>query len=156
MLRIAKLTDYATGLMARLARVPGCQLSAQAMSREMDLPLPTVAMLLKRLARAGLVQSSRGAGGGYGLARAPDAISVAEVIVAIEGPVALTECALGVGRCSVEAELHHAGQLATHQPRRSGRARIGEPGRHGGTGNAQAEIPGDFPATHRERSEHGQ
>jgi FeS assembly SUF system regulator len=103
MLRIAKLTDYATGLMARLARVPERPMSAQAMSQEMDLPLPTVAMLLKRLARAGLVQSARGAGGGYWLARSPDAISVAEVVVAIEGPVALTECALGVGRCSVEA-----------------------------------------------------
>lgn len=103
MLRIAKLTDYATGLMARLARMPARPMSAQAMSGEMDLPLPTVAMLLKRLARAGLVQSSRGAGGGYWLARPPDAISIAEVIVAIEGPVALTECALGVGRCAVEA-----------------------------------------------------
>lgn len=103
MLRIAKLTDYATGLMTRLARVPESQMSAQTMSQEMDLPLPTVAMLLKRLARAGLVQSTRGTGGGYGLARAPAAISVAEVITAIEGPVALTECALGVGRCAVEA-----------------------------------------------------
>ena len=104
MLRIAKLTDYATSLMARLARVPERPMSAQAMSQEMDLPLPTVATLLKRLARAGLVQSARGVGGGYWLARSPDAISVADVIVAIEGPVALTQCALGVGRCSVEAK----------------------------------------------------
>jgi FeS assembly SUF system regulator len=103
MLRIAKLTDYATGLMARLARAPGRQMSAQAMSQEMDLPLPTVAMLLKRLARAGLVQSFRGADGGYCLARPAAAISIAEVITAIDGPVALTECALGVGRCSLEA-----------------------------------------------------
>lgn len=103
MLRISKLTDYATGLMAWLVRTPQRQMSAQAMSQEMALPLPTVALLLKRLARAGLVQSCRGAGGGYRLARPPAAISVAEVIVAIEGPVALTECALGVGRCAVEA-----------------------------------------------------
>lgn len=103
MLRIAKLTDYATGLMTRLARTPERPLSAQTMSQEMALPLPTVALLLKRLARAGLVHSARGVSGGYWLARAPAAISVADVIVAIEGPVALTECALGVGRCSVEA-----------------------------------------------------
>lgn len=103
MLRIAKLTDYATGLMVQLARAPGRQKSAQQMSREMGLPLPTVARLLKRLARSGLVQSFRGVGGGYCLARAPQAISVADVIAAIEGPVALTECAVGVGQCSLEA-----------------------------------------------------
>ena len=104
MLRIAKLTDYATGLMTQLARSPQRQVSAQLLAFELGLPPPTVAVLLKKLTRAGLVSSVRGAGGGYTLARAPKAISVAEVISAIEGPVALTECALGSGNCALEAE----------------------------------------------------
>jgi FeS assembly SUF system regulator len=103
MLRIAKLTDYATVLMAHLARSPQRQVSAQQLASELGLPAPTVATLLKRLTRAGLVSSVRGAGGGYLLARAHKDISVADVITAIEGPVALTECALGTGSCSFEA-----------------------------------------------------
>lgn len=104
MLRIAKLTDYATGLMAQLARPPLRQTSAQQLALELGLPPPTVAALLKKLTRAGLVSSVRGAGGGYSLARAPKDISVAQVITAIEGPVALTECALGGGNCALEAD----------------------------------------------------
>lgn len=103
MLRIGKLTDYATGLMAQLAHSPERNVSAQQLALELGLPGPTVGVLLKRLGRAGLVRSVRGAAGGYGLALAPQAISVADVIVAIEGPVALTECALGEGNCSLEA-----------------------------------------------------
>lgn len=102
MLRISKLTDYATGVMTRLAREPGRSMSAQQLAQDLGLPLPTVAQLLKHLTRAELVRSTRGAGGGYGLARAPEAISIAQVIAAIEGPVALTECALGMGNCTLE------------------------------------------------------
>lgn len=104
MLRIAKLTDYATGLMTQMAHVPQRQVSAQQLALELGLPPPTVAALLKKLTRAGLVSSMRGAGGGYSLARTPKEISVAQVISAIEGPVALTECALGGGNCALEAE----------------------------------------------------
>lgn len=103
MLRVSKLTDYATGLMAHLAHAPRRQVSAQQLSLELGLPAPTVAVLLKKLTRAGLIASTRGAGGGYALARPPRDISVAQVIGAIEGPVALTECALGDGLCAVEA-----------------------------------------------------
>ncbi len=104
MLRIAKLTDYATGLMTQMAHQPGRWVSAQQLAVELGLPAPTVARLLKLLGRAGLVVSQRGKGGGYGLARPAREISVAEVIAAIEGPVALTECALGDGRCSLERD----------------------------------------------------
>lgn len=104
MLRIAKLTDYATGLMTQMAQQPGRWVSAQQLAVELSLPAPTVARLLKLLGRAGLVVSQRGKGGGYGLARPAREISVAEVIAAIEGPVALTECALGDGRCSLERD----------------------------------------------------
>jgi FeS assembly SUF system regulator len=104
MLRIAKLTDYATVLMVRLAREPAHCFSASQLADELGLPQPTVAKLLKRLLRARLLASVRGAGGGYSLAHAPHAISVADVVNAIEGPVALTECALGRGNCSLEQD----------------------------------------------------
>jgi FeS assembly SUF system regulator len=103
MLRIAKLTDYATGLMAHMARSPDRQVSAQQLSQETGLPAPTVANLLKRLSRAGLIFGTRGVAGGYGLSKSPGEISMVDVITAIEGPVALTECALGAGNCSLEA-----------------------------------------------------
>lgn len=104
MLRIAKLTDYAMGLMTQMAHEPERWVSAQQLALELTLPAPTVARLLKMLGRAGLVVSQRGKGGGYGLARPAREISVAEVIAAIEGPVALTECALGDGRCGLERD----------------------------------------------------
>lgn len=102
MLRIVKLTDYATLLLARLARDAGVPRSAQRLAEELAMPAPTVAKLLKRLARAELVRSHRGVNGGYCLTRAPEMISLAEVVAAIEGPVALTECALGGGNCALE------------------------------------------------------
>ena len=102
MLRIAKLTDYATLLMVRLAREPARYFSAAQLADELGVPQPTVAKLLKRLLRAQLLSSVRGAAGGYSLAHAPRAISVADVVNAIEGPVALTECARGKGNCSLE------------------------------------------------------
>lgn len=104
MLRIAKLTDYATGLMVQLSQNPGRRVSALQLATELGLPQATVATLLKKLARAGLVVSARGVGGGYSLARVPDAISLAEVVAAIEGPLTLTECALADGRCRLEKD----------------------------------------------------
>lgn len=104
MLRIAKLTDYATVLMVRLAREPARCFSASQLADELGVPLPTVAKLLKRLLQAQLLTSVRGAVGGYTLANAPHAISVADVVQAIEGPVALTECALGKGNCTLERD----------------------------------------------------
>ena len=104
MLRISKLTDYATALMTLLAAMPERRVSAQQLAAESGLPLPTVAALLKRLGRAGLVRGSRGVAGGYSLVRPPKEISVAEIIAVIEGPVALTECALGDGNCSLEGD----------------------------------------------------
>lgn len=102
MLRIAKLTDYATVLMVRLAREPARCFSAAQLADELRLPQPTVAKLLKRLLQAQLLASVRGVAGGYSLTHAPRAISVADVVSAIEGPVALTECARGAGNCSLE------------------------------------------------------
>ena len=121
MLRIAKLTDYATALMTRLAAMPEHRASAQQLATELGMPPPTVAVLLKRLGRAGLVRGSRGVAGGYSLALLPEEISVARIIAVIEGPVALTECALGEGNCNLESDcatranwrqISHAVQVA--------------------------------------------
>ena len=100
MLRISRLTDYATVILASLAG--GGLASAADIAERTHIGLPTVSKLLKELQHAGLVRSVRGARGGYQLARPPGAISAAEIIDAVEGPVALTECAGGAGNCGIE------------------------------------------------------
>lgn len=113
MLRITKLTDYAIVLLAQLS--PGREASGSAhptreLASRTGLPQPTASKILKDLARAGIVVSQRGVQGGYRLARSPEAISVADIIDAVDGPIALTECSTGepdscalTGACSVEA-----------------------------------------------------
>lgn len=103
MLRMSKLTDYATLVLAELARVDGAMLSSADVAARTGLTGTTVSKLLKSLTRAGLVNSQRGAQGGYLLARSPAQISAAEVIVALEGPVAITECSTEHGNCDLEA-----------------------------------------------------
>ena len=102
MLRIGKLTDYATVLMAELAEDIGTCCSAAQLAEVTRLEPPTVAKVLKTLARSDLVESVRGVHGGYRLQRAADEISVAEIIRAMEGPIALTECDLEAGLCTRE------------------------------------------------------
>ena len=92
MFKVNKLTDYATVVLIDLARA-GAVRSTQRLAERTGIPLPTVAKLMKSLNRAGLVASTRGAGGGYTLGRSPAEISVADVIQAVEGPIALTACA---------------------------------------------------------------
>lgn len=103
MLRISKLTDYGTVVMATLAEADDEKLSASKLAEITHLEVPTVAKVLKLLATAGLVESFRGVQGGYRLARAPGEISVADMVRAIEGPIALTECSVETGLCSYEA-----------------------------------------------------
>lgn len=91
MFRINKLTDYAVVLLVDMAR-SGRLRSAQQIAADTGVPLPTVAKVMKALARDGLVVSTRGAAGGYGLGREAAAITVADMIQAIEGPIALTSC----------------------------------------------------------------
>ena len=92
MLRISKLTDYATLIMSHLAMHTGGVESAATIAKALHLGLPTVSKLLKLLAEANLLISMRGSDGGYRLARSPAHITLAEVIIAIEGEVALTLC----------------------------------------------------------------
>ena len=91
--RFTRKTDYALVALAVLAEQPEASpLSARQIAEAHDLPVPLLMNLLKQLNRAGLVDSSRGAGGGYRLARPADQVGLAEVIDAIEGPIALTPC----------------------------------------------------------------
>ncbi len=101
MLRISKLTDYAILIMVELTR-EGEVLSAQALAESIHVETPTASKVLKILAGGGLLESYRGANGGYRVSRAADSISVAEVIAAIEGPIAMTECSVEEGLCSQE------------------------------------------------------
>ena len=102
MLRVSKLTDYATVVMTCLAGVGDGVMSAQALAERARLEVPTVSKLLKQLAQAGLVASSRGINGGYRLARAPERISIADVVIAMEGPIGMTECSAHAGLCGHE------------------------------------------------------
>lgn len=104
MLRLSKLTDYGTVVMTALARSPDKQRNAAELAEGTRIAVPTVRKLLKRLTHQGLVESTRGAHGGYRLARAPEDISMADVIAALEGPIGLTECAVHDGRCGIESE----------------------------------------------------
>ncbi len=101
MLRISKLTDYAILMMVELTR-DGIMLSAHALAERVGVEVPTASKVLKLLAGAGLLESYRGANGGYRVTRSAAQISVAEVIAAIEGPIAMTECSVEEGLCSQE------------------------------------------------------
>ena len=102
MLKISRLTDYGTVVLAQLAANEGQVCSATEVANATEIGLPTVSKLLKSLARAGLVTSTRGATGGYELARDPQEISAADVIDALEGPVAITECSSADSHCDFE------------------------------------------------------
>lgn len=102
MFKLGKLTDYGTVLMTALAVSPVRLQTSQELALDTHLAAPTVAKLLKLLCKAGLVESLRGARGGYRLARTPDRISVADIVCALEGPIALTECAVHRG-CGIES-----------------------------------------------------
>jgi FeS assembly SUF system regulator len=104
MLRLSKMTDYAVVVMGEMARRPQDTMTATGLAERTSLPAPTVQKILKLIARDGLAASIRGAAGGYRLARPAAEISMADVIAAIDGPIALTECvdgaphACGVGQ----------------------------------------------------------
>ena len=102
MLRISKLTDYGTVVMVHVAREPERFHSASEIAAAVFVAPPTVAKILKVLTRNGLLASQLGVRGGYRLARAPETISIAEVLDALEGPVAVTECSEGLGICAME------------------------------------------------------
>jgi FeS assembly SUF system regulator len=103
MLRISKLADYATLIMSQLAKDGAALSSASLLAKSLHLSLPVVSKILKILCRAGLISSVRGAEGGYRLARLAQDITLAEVIAAIEGDFAVTECCSERGACALDA-----------------------------------------------------
>jgi FeS assembly SUF system regulator len=103
MLRISKMTDYAVVLATHLAAAEGPH-AARDLAVQTQIPEPTASKVLKKLARAGVVISQRGAKGGYALARSPEHVGVNEVIEAIEGPIAVTECSDDTTDSSCEYE----------------------------------------------------
>lgn len=103
MIRLTNLADYAVVVMAAAARAPKVKLSAARVAELTAIPSPTVAKLMGTLARGGLLTASRGVSGGFVLSRDPASISVAEVVEAVDGPIALTSCAgSDVNDCAME------------------------------------------------------
>lgn len=93
MLRMSKLADYAFIILAQMMASPSENWSASSLAQETALPLPTVAKLMKLLAKGNIVLAQRGATGGYRLAPEAEEISIVQVIEAVDGPISLTECA---------------------------------------------------------------
>ena len=102
MLRISKLTDYGTLVLAHLSANEGRPTSSSDVASATGIAPPTVSKLLKLLGKAGLVSSTRGAQGGYELALPAAEISAANIIDALEGPVHITECSADDGYCDLE------------------------------------------------------
>ena len=104
MLKLNRITDYAVVVLAQMAREPGRLVTAPRLAQDSTVPMPTVAKVLKDLAREGVLVSERGAHGGYRLAKPPGEVTVLQIIRALEGPVSLTACVDGTeGNCDVEA-----------------------------------------------------
>lgn len=106
MLRISRLTDYGTVVLAHLARDDAALASAAEVASATGIALPTVSKLLKSLAKAEIVTSTRGPHGGYQLARDAHSISAADVIDALDGPVSITECSAHDSQCDFESHCH--------------------------------------------------
>ena len=116
LMRLTSLADYAVVMMAAAARHPaGARLTAGLLAGETGVPLPTAQKLMGRLVHAGLLSSARGTGGGFRLAREAGGISLADIIEAVEGPIAMTNCIEGTtydcaleGSCRVKPHLNAA------------------------------------------------
>jgi FeS assembly SUF system regulator len=101
--RLSSLSDYAVVMMSACARHCGqARINAAALAEETGIPLPTVQKLVSKLSTAGLLRSVRGSGGGFKLARPAAAVTLADIVEAIEGPIALTAC--------VDHEKHAKGE----------------------------------------------
>ncbi|MBN8839915.1 MAG: SUF system Fe-S cluster assembly regulator [Sphingomonadales bacterium] len=104
-MRLSSLADYAVVMMTAAARHCGGagRLNATMLAEETGVPLPTAQKLVSRLSAAGLIESARGTGGGFRLARPPATISLADIVEAVEGPIALTSCVdMGDHECAME------------------------------------------------------
>ena len=103
-MKLSHLADYAVVLMTAAARFPqGARLSATVLAEDTGVPLPTAQKLMGQLAGAGLLDSHRGAGGGFSLARPAAEISLADIVEAVEGPIAMSACSNGSYDCALDA-----------------------------------------------------
>ena len=116
-MKLSHLADYAVVLMTAAARFPaGARLSATALAEETGVPLPTAQKLMGQLAGAGLLDSHRGAGGGFALSRPAAEISLADIVEAVEGPIAMSACSDGKSDCALDARCRvkpHLGVVGT-------------------------------------------
>jgi FeS assembly SUF system regulator len=121
MLRMSKLTDYGTMVLAQLAASEHGWTTTGQVASATHLTQTTVSKLLKSLVHSGLVTSTRGVQGGYALARPAASISAAEILDAFEGPVAITECSSTTGGCELESfcRVGTAWQRINHSIRRA-------------------------------------
>ena len=104
MIRLSKLADYGIVIMTHLARPGRTQESAHEIAHATQVSPAMTSKILKSLTRAELLRSQRGAKGGYELARGPERITITEIIEALDGPIALTDCVDGgLGDCTIEA-----------------------------------------------------
>jgi Rrf2 family protein len=113
-MRLTSFADYAVVILAAAARHPaGARLTATTLAGETGVRLPTAQKLMGRLASAGLLASARGTGGGFVLARAAERISLADIIEAVEGPIAMTNCIEGsIHDCALEGSCRIKPHLA--------------------------------------------
>ena len=137
MIRLSRLADYGVVLACQMAVKVDCCHNAFDLAAATGLPAPTVSKLLAALARAGVLVSQRGAKGGYRLARPPAAITAADIVSAVDGPIALTVCIEhGAGACDVESLC----------PTRSGWRRINDAVRDAMKSVSLAELAFAVPA----------
>jgi FeS assembly SUF system regulator len=136
MLRMSKLADYGTVVMTYISQHTDKVHSAHDIADHVRVALPTVSKILKILARQDLLVSERGAKGGYRLARPAKQISIAEIIDAMEGPVALTECSSMPGlceqesSCSIRGNWQRINQAVRHALEQVSLAEMAQPVKH--------------------------
>lgn len=106
MIRIAKLTDYGVRMMALIAANPKRVFQAREIAENLSITLPTVSKLLKTLVKKELLISHRGANGGYELQCSPQHTTVLDMVHALEGPIAITECNLAQDECKSTTSCH--------------------------------------------------
>jgi len=106
-MRLSHLADYAVVLMTAAARRPaGLRLSATELAQDTGVPLPTAQKLMGQLAGAGLLSSARGVSGGFALARPAAEITLADIVEAVEGPIAMTQCSGSDGPSDCALDAH--------------------------------------------------
>ncbi|AFT67087.1 MAG: SUF system Fe-S cluster assembly regulator [Cycloclasticus pugetii] len=109
MLRVSKLTDYASVILTHIAHHPDALHAASDLTNATGVALPTVSKILKLLTKNNILVSHRGSKGGYALVNSPSETNVADIITAIEGPISMTECSTISGLCEQEASCEVKG-----------------------------------------------